>query len=74
MQTCLSRRGVFGASGKASRKAVVVRAEAISVPAPFTKVHIQAVYTRFELGMSLTLTLDKAHRDLIARTQPMDTK
>ncbi|KAG2451531.1 hypothetical protein HYH02_004129 [Chlamydomonas schloesseri] len=38
MQTCLSRRGVFGASGKASRKATVVRAEAISVPAPFTKV------------------------------------
>ncbi|EFJ50536.1 hypothetical protein VOLCADRAFT_80038 [Volvox carteri f. nagariensis] len=38
MQKCLSRRGVFGGQATGRRSAVVVRAEAIAVPAPFTKV------------------------------------
>ncbi|PNH11271.1 chaperonin [Tetrabaena socialis] len=38
MQTCLSRRGVFGGHAAGRRAAVIVRAEAIAVPAPFAKV------------------------------------
>ncbi|GFR46910.1 hypothetical protein Agub_g8557 [Astrephomene gubernaculifera] len=38
MQTCLSRRGLFGGQTTGRRATVAVRAAAIAVPAPFTKI------------------------------------